>query len=110
MIDRKIKKVKILFIIICITQLFYLFHYRSGFNYSVFKDPFSQDSGNAYAVSEEVIESNNLLKKNKISKFNLSENLQRDKYFHQRFVEFNYPIRLDNSSKFALSNLTMSLA
>ena len=59
----KIKKIKFFFITLCVIQLIYIFHYRSGFNYEIIKNPFSKSSGINYAVSPEVIESNTLLKK-----------------------------------------------
>ena len=97
---KKVKKVKILFIIICSIQLFYLFHSRSVFNYEIFKDPFSERSGVIYALSSEVIESNNILTKHKVSDFNISKEIKNDNYLYQRFTEFNYPIRIKKSSKF----------
>ena len=99
MAHEKIKKVKILFIIICILQLFYLFYSRSSFNYEIFKNPFAEESGVVYAVSAEVIESNDILKKQNVFDFNLSEKIKKDNYFYQRFTEFNYPIRINESSK-----------
>ena len=81
-------------------QIFYLFHYRSGFNFNVFKDSFNQNSGIEYSVSEEVAESHYLIKNQKIINFNLSDKLKKDKYFYQRFIELNYPIRLDQSSRY----------
>ena len=99
MAHKKIKKVKILFIIICILQLFYLFYSRSVFNYEIFKNPFAEESGVVYAVSAEVIESNDILKKHKATDFNLSEGLKKDTYLYQRSIEFNYPIRINESSR-----------
>ena len=99
MAHKKIKKVKILFIIICILQLFYLFYSRSVFNYEIFKNPFAEESGVVYAVSAEVIESNDILKKHKATDFNLSEGLKKDTYLYQRSIEFNYPIRINESSQ-----------
>jgi len=100
MVYRNIKKIKIIFFIICLMQIFYLFHYRSGFNFNVFKDSFNQNSGIEYSVSEEVVESDYLIKNQKIINFNLSDKLKKDKYFYQRFIELNYPIRLDQSSRY----------
>ena len=94
------KKIKILFIAICIIQLFYLFNSRSGFKYDIIKDPFGKDSGISYALSPQVIESNNILKRHQVTDFNLSKNLVKDTYFYQRSIEFNFPIRLNQNSKF----------
>ena len=96
----KIKKIKIFFLIVCLAQLFYLFQFRSGFKYEIIKNPFKEISGVSYAVSAEVIESKNIIKKNKVNDFNLSKNLKKETYFYQRFIEFNYPIRISDSSKY----------
>jgi len=95
MLNRKIHKIKVLFVIVCILQLFYIFHFRSGFQYEVIKNPLGENSGLFYAVSPEVIESKNILKKHKAIDFNLSAGLKEDTYFYQRFIEFNYPIRIN---------------
>jgi hypothetical protein len=94
------RNTKILFLIICILQLFYLFNFRSGFRYEIIKDPFSENSGISYAVSNEVIESKSILKRNKIAHFNLSTKLKEDTYFYQRSLEFNYPVIAKQSSEF----------
>ncbi len=96
MVDRKIK---ILFLIICTLQIFYIFHFRSGFKYEIIKDPFKENSGIVYALSPKVIESKYLLKKHKSVDFNLSPSLKIETYFYQRSIEFNYPIRINESSK-----------
>ena len=93
------KKTKILFLIICTLQLFYLFNFRSGFQYEIIRDPFNENSGISYAVSPEVIESRDILKKYEAIHFNLSKKLKNDVYFYQRSLEFNYPIRINQSSK-----------
>ena len=93
------RKTKILFLIICILQLFYLFNFRSGFRYEIIRDPFNENSGISYAVSPEVIESRDILKKYEAIHFNLSKKLKNDVYFYQRSLEFNYPIRINQSSK-----------
>ena len=95
----KIKKFKFFFLIICIVQLFYIFHFRSGFKYEIIKKPFNENSGIFYALSPEVIESNNILKKHKATDFNLSKGLKKDIYLYQRSIEFNYPIRINETSR-----------
>ena len=96
----EIKKLKFFFLILCIIQLLYIFHFRSGFKYEIIKNPFSKNSGVFYALSSEIIESNNILKKHKAVDFNLSEDLRKDIYLYQRSIEFNYPIRINKNSKF----------
>jgi hypothetical protein len=104
------RKTKILFLIICTLQLFYLFHFRSGFQYEIIKDPFNENSGITYAVSNEVIESKSILKRNKIVHFNLSNKLKDDDYFYQRSLEFNYPIRINQSSKLVFFSINEDIS
>ena len=99
MAEVKIKKFKFFFIILCVIQLFYIFHFRSGFKYEIIKNPFNENAGISYALSSEVIEANSILKKQKVTNFNLSEGLKKDTYLYQRIIEFNYPIRINESSK-----------
>ena len=99
MAEVKIKKYKFFFIILCVIQLFYIFHFRSGFKYEIIKNPFNENAGISYALSAEVIEANCILKKQKAIDFNLSESLKKDTYLYQRIIEFNYPIRINESSK-----------
>ena len=99
MVEVKIKKLKLFFIILCVIQLFYIFHFRSGFKYEIIKNPFDENSGISHALSPEVIESKLILKKQKAIDFNLSKSLKKDTYLYQRIIEFNYPIRINESSK-----------
>ena len=104
------RKTKILFLIICLLQLFYLFNFRSGFRYEIIKDPFNENSGITYAVSNEVIELKNILKRNKMVHFNLSKKLKDDDYFYQRSLEFNYPIRINQSSKLVFFSINEDIS
>ena len=106
MAEVKIKKFKFFFIILCVIQLFYIFHFRSGFKYEIIKNPFNENAGISYALSSEVIEANSILKKQKAINFNLSESLKKDTYLYQRTIEFNYPIRINESSKFVFFHNT----
>ena len=101
----KMKKLKILFIIICAFQLYYLFQHRSNFKFEIIKNPFHKDAGVVYALSPAVIESKEIIKNQEMLNFNLSENLKKDTYFYQRSIEFNYPVRLNNSSQFVFYDL-----
>ena len=60
----KMKKLKILFIIICAFQLYYLFQHRSNFKYEIIKNPFHKDAGIVYALSPAVIESKEIIDSN----------------------------------------------
>ena len=99
MAEVRIKKLKFFFLILCVIQLFYIFHFRSEFKYEIIKNPFNESSGISYALSAEVIEANSILKKQKAINFNLSESLKKNTYLYQRTIEFNYPIRINESSK-----------
>ena len=114
MAEVKIKKLKFFFIILCVIQLFYIFHFRSGFKYEIIKNPFNESSGISYALHPSVIESNDFLKKHKAIDFNLSENLKlganlptpnKNTYFYQRSIEFNYPIRINETSQLIFFHL-----
>lgn len=92
------RKLYFFFLAVCVIQLFYIFQFRSGFKFEVFKNPFNQKSGILYAVPSEVVELNKILKKNNFNDFNLSENFKSNTYLYQRAIEFNYPIRINKSS------------
>ena len=95
---RKINKIHIFFLVIFLIQIFYLFQFRSNFKYEVIKSAFQPNSGVEFAVTPEVIDSNKILKNNKVNKFNLSKFIRKDIYLYQRIIEFNYPIRINNST------------
>ena len=69
------KKLKILFILVCAIQHYYLLHHRSNFNYEIIKNPFHKDAGVIYALSPAVIESKEIIKNQGLLNFNLSEDL-----------------------------------
>lgn len=94
------KKTKLILIIICFVQIFYIFHFRSGFEFEVFKNPFKKNSGINFALQENVIEVKNIINKQQIKDFNFSDELISDPYLYQRSIEFNYPIRLKKNSQF----------
>ena len=94
------KKIKLLFIIICFLQILYIFHMRSGFQYEILKNPFTKNAGISFAVRPEIIEINKIIKKYDVPDFKLSTIIKSDDYLYQRSVEYNYPIRIVESSKF----------
>ena len=97
-------------IIICLIKLFHIGYSRVNFSTNLLLHSFEKDFANNIAVSENILEAHDLIKKSNISTFNLSNNLILSGYFRQRIVEFSYPIRFDKSSKFivALSNSKIS--
>ena len=98
----KINKLKFLFITICIFQIIYIFHFRSGFQLEIIKNPFNKNSGIVYALSPEVIESRKIITSSKLVDFNLSKFIEDDTYLYQRFIEFNYPTRVNKKSNFVI--------
>ena len=95
----KTNKLVYFFFVLCVIQIFYIFQFRSGFKYEVFRKPFDQDSGIIYALSPKVVELRDILKKYDLNEFNLSESIKEDTYMYQRSIEFNYPIRMNKDSK-----------
>tara|TARA_B110000438_G_scaffold292244_1_gene330318 strand:- start:703 stop:1077 length:375 start_codon:yes stop_codon:yes gene_type:complete len=91
--------IKFFLVIICVVQLFYLFEFRSNFQYEIIKNPFAQSAGKKFAVSAEIIESNIFLEKYNVYNFYISEGFKNDTYLKQRVTEFNYPIKINKSSK-----------
>ena len=96
----KTKKLKFFFLLLCILQLFYIFYFRSGFKYEIIKNPLDESSGLYYSLKFEVIQANDILKRYGADDFNLSENIKKDTYLYQRFIEFHYPIRINKKSQF----------
>ena len=94
------RKIKLFFIIICFLQIFYIFHFRSGFEYEVFKNAFSKDAGIVNVLPHEAIDIKKTVKKLNIDQFNLSNTIIEDDYLFQRIIEYNYPIRFNVNSKF----------
>ena len=77
MINERSKKLSIIFIIIFFLQIFYIFHYRSGFVKEVFINSFNIDAGQNHAVSKEVAEVKRIINKGLLSDFYLSEKLNK---------------------------------
>ena len=94
------KIIKIVFVLVCVLQIFYVAHFRSGFRTEILKNPFKENSGIKYALTSEVIETNLLLKKTKANNFNLSNEIKKNIYLYQRTIESNYPLRIFEKSNF----------
>ena len=92
-----------LIVIICLIKLFHIGYYRINFSTNLLFYTFKKDFANNQAVSDNVLEAYQLIRKSKISDFNLSNKLYSNGYFKQRIVEFSYPIRLDANSQFVLA-------
>ena len=92
-----------LIVIICLIKLFHIGYYRVNFSTNLLFHSFEKDFANNQAVSDNVLEAYQLIRKSKISNFNLSNKLYSNGYFKQRIVEFSYPIRLDANSQFVLA-------
>ncbi len=92
-----------LIVVICLIKLFHIGYYRINFSTNLLFYTFKKDFANNQAVSDNVLEAYQLIRKSKISNFNLSNKLYLNGYFKQRIVEFSYPIRLDTNSQFVLA-------
>jgi len=90
-------------LLICLIKLFHIGYYRINFSTNLLFYTFKKDFANNQAVSDNVLEAYQLIRKSKISNFNLSNKLYLNGYFKQRIVEFSYPIRLDTNSQFVLA-------
>lgn len=98
-----------LIVLICLIKLFHIGYYRIHFSPNLLFHTFERDFANNKAVSDIVLEANQLIEKAKIVDFNLSNNLILDDYFKQRIVEFSYPIRLNENSKFIIAPSDLKL-
>jgi hypothetical protein len=90
----------------------------SYFNLEILKNSFNKNWIPIYSIyRDEVIESKQLLKKNEIGKFNVSQQIgtltdaglksvkaveKSDKYTHFRMITYNYPIKFDSNSIYFL--------
>ena len=92
-----------LIVIICLIKLFHIGYYRINFSTNLLFHAFKKDFANNLAVTENVLEAHELIKKSDIHDFNLSNNLNLSSYFRQRIVEFSYPIRFNKNSKFIIA-------
>ena len=98
-----------LIVLICLIKLFHIGYYRIHFSPNLLFHAFERDSGKNKAVSDIVLEANQLIKKAKIVDFNLSNSFISNAYFKQRIVEFSYPIRLNENSKFIIAPSDLKL-
>ena len=97
----KNNKTLIFFFLFGLLQIYYLYSKRSNFDFNVLSDPFKENSYLEEVLEKPVLETKIILQANKLKKFNLSENLSnKDSYFYQRIIEYNYPIRLDENSEY----------
>ena len=92
-----------LIVVICLIKLFHIGYYRINFSTNLLFHAFEKDYANNLAVSDNVLEAQELIKKSNILDFNLSNNLNLNSYFRQRIVEFSYPIRFNKNSKFLIA-------
>ena len=91
-----------LIIIICLIKLFHIGS-RVNFSSNLLQNSFKKGFANNIAVNDNILQAHALIKKSRISNFNLSNNLILSNYFRQRIVEFSYPARFDKNSKFVIA-------
>ena len=98
-----------LLVLICLIKLFHIGYYRVHFSPNLLFHTFERDFANNKAVSDIVLEANQLIEKAKIVDFNLSNNLILDDYFNF-FPQTNYQsyLQLINKADIILDSLNWS--
>ena len=97
----KKNRILIFFFIFGLLQIYYLYSKRSNFNFEILKNPFKKDSHINLVLEKSVIESKQIIQSYKLKKFNLSQKLRdKDSYFYQRLIEYNYPVRMDPKKEY----------
>ena len=84
MSEKKFKILKIFFLVLIFIQIFYIYEYRSSFNFEIIKNPFSKNSGIEFSVPPQVIESKRIIVKNQLDSFNLSDGIKSNEALYQR--------------------------
>ena len=90
-------------LLVCTLKLVHIGYKRIHFSPDLLLNSFKKNFGDQLAVSENVLDANKLILRQKILDFNLSKNLKANAYFRQRMIEFSYPIRLNKNSKFLIT-------
>ena len=103
MTERKLRILKFFFLILFFLQIFYIYEFRSGFKFEIFKNPFAKDSGITFSLPPQAIESSNYIKKYQLDNFNLSDEIKNNNALYQRIIEFNYPVKFKNKSNIYFS-------
>ena len=84
-----------------VLQIYYLYSKRSNFNFEILRNPFKKDSHINLVLEKPVIESKQIIQSFNLKKFNLSQKLKdKDSYFYQRLIEYNYPVRMDPKEEY----------
>ena len=103
MTEQKLRILKFFFLILFFLQIFYIYEFRSGFKFEIFKNPFGKDSGITFSLPPQAIESSNYIKKYQLDNFNLSDEIKNNNALYQRIIEFNYPVKFKNKSNIYFS-------
>ena len=97
----KKNKILVFFFIFGLLQIYYLYSKRSNFNFEILRNPFKKDSHINLVLEKPVIESKQIIQSFNLKKFNLSQKLKdKDSYFYQRLIEYNYPVRMDPKEEY----------
>ena len=91
------KKYRLILIIIIFIQLFYISTQRLDFKIRIIKNSFLKNFGAKYIMSNDLLELKNISDELKLTKFNISNNLENNTFFNQRSIEFLYPIKFDRN-------------
>lgn len=92
-------------LLVCTLKLVHIGYKRIHFSSDLLLGSFKKSFGDNLALREDVLDANKLISQEKISDFNLSDKLMLDNYFRQRIVEFSYPKRLNEKSKFLIVSI-----
>ena len=94
-----------LILLVCVLKLFHIGYKRVHFSTDLLFNAFVKNFGSEMALQEYVLEANKLIIDNQLINFDLSNNLKSNGYFKQRIVEFSYPVKLSEKSKFKITYL-----
>ena len=94
-----------LILLVCVLKLFHIGYKRVHFSTDLLFNSFVKNFGSEMALQDYVLEANKLITDNQLINFDLSNNLKSNGYFKQRIVEFSYPVKLSEKSKFKITYL-----
>tara|TARA_B100001029_G_C14696680_1_gene252666 strand:- start:138 stop:527 length:390 start_codon:yes stop_codon:yes gene_type:complete len=94
-----------LLVFVCALKLFHIGYKRVHFSSDLLFNSFVKNYGSELALQDNVLEANKLIINNSILEFDLSEQLKSNGYFKQRIVEYSYPVKLNENSKFKITTL-----
>lgn len=92
-------KIKIILIVVIFFQLFFLSNVRLDFKVETLRNSFNKNYGANYILPENILELKSIIKKDKLKRFNISNEIKKNAYLLQRITEFLYPAKIDFNKK-----------